>query len=228
MTWWRGRSKLAKLGIVSLAIVAMSIAAFAVLRPVKVLPRIQPLPPFDLVDQNGRYVGYPELLGKISVVSFFPTKADSATKLIEDLKNFRQQLLTEDKENDFPVQWITITLDPEHDTPQVLSDFARRENLATFEDWFFLTGSPLAVKLAVGTGFGVFYDQPAQPGGDLVFDRTLVLVDERGIIRAKYALDRMDWDVVLRDTQLLRKEASSDGAMRAAYEAAHLFLCYPR
>jgi len=90
----------------------------------------------------------------------------------------------------------------------------------------------------IGGGFGVYYEKTAQPsegqGGHshsdyaFVHENRFVLVDERGLIRAEYHDLTLDVDRVMRDIRLVSREAASQGAVRYVYEAAHLFLCYPR
>ena len=56
-----------------------------------------------------------------------------------------------------------------------------------------------------------------------------VLVDHLGIMRADYRTGVLDPALLVRDVNLLVEEAAnSDGIARLGYEAAHLFLCYPR
>lgn len=224
----RSGSFLKRFSLAMALALAAATAAFAILQPVKVLPRIKPLPAFDLIDQNHQYVGIPELLGSLNLISIFPSTAPDASMWIEYLIKVREQLDQDREDGDLPVQLITITPDPVHDTPAVLADFVAANNVPD-SNWRFLTGSELAVKLAVGTGLEVYYDTRVQDGqAELVYDRTLVLVDENGIIRAKYTFDDKTVDLIRRDVRMLQQEARSSGVGRAAYEAAHLFLCYPR
>ena len=98
-----------------------------------------------------------------------------------------------------------------------------------------LTGSWVAIRLVVGTGFGVYYEAP-QPAGDGAYepagppryDPTVIIVDGDHVIRARYALEGFDTSTLVRDVNLLAKEAEAQGATRWIYEGAHLFLCYPR
>jgi protein SCO1/2 len=50
-----------------------------------------------------------------------------------------------------------------------------------------------------------------------------------GIIRAEYRTPEIDPAILLRDIHFVAEEARrSTGAAKLAYEAAHLFMCYPR
>lgn len=219
-----------KIAIVLALVIAASVAAFAIFQPIKVLPRIHSLPAFDLVDQDGNYFGVPEFLGSLTLVSFFTASDPVALQWLERLAELQEQIDADPEAVDVPLQIVAISLDPKNDTQEVLSGLARRLGLDQ-QRWSFLTGSELALKLAVGTGFGVFYTDSVDDnngGSGIVYDRTLILVDERGFVRARYTADEKGVARVPSDVEMLREEARSSGAGRVVYEAAHLFLCYPR
>jgi protein SCO1/2 len=55
-----------------------------------------------------------------------------------------------------------------------------------------------------------------------------MLVDGLGILRAEYRMATPDTDRILDGIQLITEEVEkSKGANKVAYEAAHLFMCYP-
>lgn len=121
---------------------------------------------------------------------------------------------------------VTVSFDPRRDTPERLREYAARLR-GEDENWHFLTGAPDRLKWMIGGGFSVFYD--ARDDGTFTFDPAFMLVDGTGILRAEYRTATPEVDRVLRDVGLVAQEANkSKGANRAAYEAAHLFLCYPR
>jgi protein SCO1/2 len=56
-----------------------------------------------------------------------------------------------------------------------------------------------------------------------------MLVDGLDILRAEYRTAAPDTDRILEGIQLIADEVNnSDGANKVVYEAAHLFMCYPR
>ena len=90
-------------------------------------------PDFSLVDQNGNPVNLSLYENKIIVVSFlYTTCPDICPALTYQLRK-----LSEELEEDYgeSVEFITITVDPERDTPERLSSFAANNNA----DWRFLT-----------------------------------------------------------------------------------------
>jgi len=230
----------------------LSILAFTTLRPIQVLPRVGLGPGFGFTDAAGARVTNETLRGKIVVYSFTYTHCQAGCPQVMAKMLEVWQRLGEVDLGQMEVELVTISIDPERDTPAVMAQYAAGLGLpAGFDDgqaaWRFLTGDdPRAVEIMVTTGFDLFYEkQPVQGGapGDYGFDFVpmVVLIDGWGIIRAEYrqyeVSDRLsfsegrtdiDPDIVLRDVGLVAAEANnSRGVASAAYGAAHLFLCYP-
>jgi protein SCO1/2 len=92
--------------------------------------------------------------------------------------------------------------------------------------WTVATGDPARLKNVIGAGFSTYYG--ADGAGGWEFDPAFVLVDGNGIIRTKYRTATPNPETFVRDLDLVLAEvAGSSGASRLAYDAAHLFLCYP-
>lgn len=207
-----------------LLLAGIGIFLFVTVRPVTVLPRITLAPGFALVNQENEQVTSEDMRGKITLYTFTYTDCEHCgqTAVMEQVA----QQLSSIETNDVPVSLVTIFVDPEHDTPAELAAYA-----SEFESgsalWQFLTGTAERLKWVVGGGFSVYYktDDPA----NIKLDPAFMLVDGGGILRAEYRTAVPDIDIILRDIGLLAKEAvNRDGAAKYAYEAAHLFLCYPR
>lgn len=166
------------------------------------------------------------LRGHIVLYTFSYTRCDSRCDALNaTMRQVQAGLANPDREG-VPVRLLTISFDPEHDTPPVLAGYARSLG-ADPAVWQFLTGDPTRLKHVAGGGFEVYY-APDNKGG-VQFDPTLVLVDWAGIVRARYDLRTAppETERILEHIALLTKEArSSTGPARLAYEAAHLFLCY--
>ena len=78
--------------------------------------------------------------------------------------------------------FVSITLDPEHDSPEILETYAT-ERGADLENWSFLTGSPADIE-AVVSAFGV----ASSPGeGDQIEHLVVTfLIDQHGRIVKRY------------------------------------------
>jgi protein SCO1/2 len=113
------------------------------------------------------------------------------------------------------------------------SDRARLEALADEAGadgalWRWAALAPEHVGTVVGSGFRVYVDEQADGGFE--FDQTFVLVDGWGVIRGEYQYATLvsDADRILRHIGVLEEEIrNSHGVASFAYEAAHVFLCYP-
>jgi protein SCO1/2 len=136
-----------------------------------------------------------------------------------------QQQLTGLNTGSLPVELVTISLDPAHDTPERLRAYANRMGADT-RTWRFVTGEPAQLKNITG-GFGIYTS-----GDDNVsstIEPVFALVDGWGMVRAVYRTADLELEMVARDLRLIAQEVrNSQGVNRYAYEAAHLFLCYPK
>lgn len=209
-----------------LAVVVGGTLAFAILQPVKVLPRISLAPGLALTDQDSQTLTSEALRGEIVLYSFTYTRCGERCAAQTSVLRALQQQLANLDTGAVPVRLVTISFDAAHDTPAVLRGFATDVG-ADLRQWQFATGEAAALKRAVGGGFQVYYAPAAD--GAFEFDPALVLVDGWGIIRAEYRTAAPALDRLVRDIRLVAEEArNSSGVGRYAYEAAHLFLCYAR
>lgn len=209
------------------AIPFIAILLFATLQPIKVRPRMGLAPGFSLVDQQGADLTNEDLRGKIVLYNFGYANCDqpecrASMATMQEVQKLLQKLDTAG----IAVEQATISIDPARDTPERLHGFAQ-ELGADPATWHFLTGEPARLKNVVGGGFGVFYEPSA--GDEFTLAPALVLVDGMGIVRAKYKTVTPPLADVERDIQLIVAEVeNSSGPQRLVYEAAHLFLCYPK
>jgi cytochrome oxidase Cu insertion factor (SCO1/SenC/PrrC family) len=90
---------------------------------------------FSLTERSGRTVRSEDLLGEPYVVCFFFTTCPGTCK-----RQSSEMRLLQSKFKDKPIKLVSISVDPEVDTPEVLTQYA--ENFNADEDrWLFLTGS---------------------------------------------------------------------------------------
>ncbi len=166
------------------------------------------VPEFSLVERSGRRVGRGDLLGKVWAVNFIYTKC-TETCPTQSLQIARLQAEFADARD---LQLVSITVDPQNDTREVLAAYAERYGAAA-ERWWFLTGDKReiyclarglnlsAVDLAdptppacgsVGGSLGMILARLAPPParaahgseGLIMHSARLVLVDRAARIRA--------------------------------------------
>ncbi len=223
-----GRPSWQLIGGVLLLIITVGILAFAIFKPIRVLPRIRLAPGYSLIDQNGNVVTSEYLRGTLTLYTFTYTRCTSpqCQRTWKTLREIERRL-PETNIGDIPFRFVIISIDPEHDTPKRLQAFARRLGVDE-ERWLFLTADdPRLLRYVVGGGFEVYYKQ--QEDGTFKFDTAYILVDGWGIIRGEYRYQTLvpDTDRIVRHIGVLVEEIEkAKGAAKLAYEAAHLFLCY--
>lgn len=217
--WWHALIAVAALLVVGLVL-------FVTIQPVQVLPRMTLAPGYALIDQDGNQLTSEDLRGKLTLYNF--TYAGCTPPACPEtgasMAAIQERLATIDT-GDIPVRLVTISFDPAHDTPEVLKTWAQAHG-ADPAVWTVATGDPTRLKNIIGAGFSTWYGDDG--AGGWAFDPAFVLVDGNGIIRTKYRTATPDPALFERDLGLVVAEvANSSGASKLAYDAAHLFLCYP-
>ncbi|HEY6064955.1 MAG TPA: SCO family protein [Thermoanaerobaculia bacterium] len=156
------------------------------------------VPDFALTDQTGRTVRFSALRGEPVAVTFLYTRCPVANACPLTATRFAKldSLL---KEKGFG-KLVTITVDPEHDTPKVLADYARHLG-ADPKRWKFLTGDPKAIA-EVASNFGVIY-YPDK--GQVVHAQAAAVVDSEGRLATIYFGQMWDPEHLLRDLEKARK-----------------------
>ncbi len=206
-------------------VVLAATIAFAVFEPIQVLPRIRVAPGYRLVDAEGRRLTSEDLRGSITLYTFgHPGCGDACAPILDTVREVLARLDEVELPDDVSFRVVTISLEP-LDEPE-LAAFAA-ELGADGDRWTVATGEPDHLVNVVRGGFRTWYE--ATDDG-IVFDPTLVLVDGWGVVRGdyRYRTQASDADRIVRHLQVLTDEIrNARGAAAIAYEAAHLFLCYP-
>lgn len=226
------------LWIAAAIIPIVAVIAFAILQPVKVRPRIGLAPGYAFTDQNGLQLTSEDVRGKLTFYNFtYANCSDPCPQTTATMAQIHSLVEGLDMQG-VPVQFVTISFDPDRDTPEALAAYAAQIDPALNEagsNWRFVTGPAERLKNVIGGGFGVYYqpstgaDAAALESGDFTFDPTIIMVDGNGIMRAIYERDLPDMQTVERDVKLVVAEVkNSEGPGKLVYEAAHLFLCYPK
>lgn len=152
--------------------------------PAEPLPRIAELPSFRLTGVTAGGKPFPvekrDLLKKPFVASFLYTNCGGPCPMLA-LKLGRLQ-----KDLGGAARIVTVTVDPEHDTPAVLSSYAQEVDAGP--DWWFLTGKKKDVSALVVEGFKLARaEDPTKPVSDRVAHSTkLALVDSACYVRGYY------------------------------------------
>lgn len=156
-----------------------------------------PIPDFSLTDQEGKLFRFQSLKGKVVLVSFIYTTCPDVCPLITTSMRLVQEGLRPSERQS--VFLLSITADPEVDTPEVLTSYAARYKI-DFSNWSFLTGEPQSL-IPVWKNFGVKVERKAR---GLVNHTSLTgLIDKKGVMRFAYYGASPDHKRVLQDMRSL-------------------------
>lgn len=164
------------------------------------LANIGPAPEFTLTTQDGQRLSLSDLRGKVLVVTFiFASCTDACPLLTAKMASIQDSLGT-----DFgpKVFFVSITVDPERDTPDVLQRYALAHG-AKLAGWAFLTGTPEEIR-DVARRYGVYAKKQAR--GDVEHTFLTSLVDQHGSLRVQYMGVRFDPEEMWRDLRSLLRE----------------------
>src|SRR5580704_12206380 len=164
------------------------------------LPTIAPAPKFMLTSQDGAQVALTDLRGKVVAVTFIYTLCTNTCPVLTPTMSFIQDQLGADFGT--KIAFISITVDPERDTPEVLKEYAQAFG-ANLAGWAFLTGTRDAIR-DVTRRYGVFASKTAN--GDVEHTFLTSIVDARGILRVQYVGVRFDPDEFRHDLLSLLQE----------------------
>jgi protein SCO1 len=114
-----------------------------------------PIPDFELTDQSSRRLALSSLRGKVVAVTFIYSRCplpDYCPRMIENFKVVRDRFAAR---MDRDLALLTISFDPQYDTPQILARYATSHRADT-PGWHFLTGEPANIE-RVCNAFGIQY-----------------------------------------------------------------------
>ncbi len=168
------------------------------------LPVIGPAPGFTLTSQDGATVSLGDFRGKAVAVTFiFASCTDTCPLLTDKMARLQDGLGAMFGKN---IIFVSITVDPERDSPQVLKQYA--ESFAANPDgWYFLTGEASAIRDVLGR-YGVYAWK--SPSGDIDHTFLTSLIDSKGILRVQYVGVRFDLEEFRSDLLGLVGESGGD------------------
>jgi protein SCO1/2 len=151
--------------------------------PAEPLPDLGRVPEVALIDQRGAAFSTADLRGRPTIVNFVFTRCTT----ICPVTSLKMARLAE-RTAGHPVALLSVSVDPEHDRPEVLATFAARYHADPVR-WRFATGDPEALRRAVEDGFHLAIERrglTADGAPDIVHGGHFVLVDGDLAIRGYY------------------------------------------
>ncbi|MEN2415617.1 SCO family protein [Flavobacterium mesophilum] len=141
---------------------------------------IGPAPKFELTNQDGAKVSNETYKGKVYVLEFFFTTCPSICpkmnlSMLEIEKTFFGN-------PNFGI--VSITIDPNHDTPKVLKDHAKLLGVKS-SNWNFLTGDKATIMDLSNKGFNLYAGENDKVSGGFEHSGLFALIDKDGKIRCR-------------------------------------------
>jgi len=155
------------------------------------LPTLGRIPQFVMRDQAGATVTDQAFRGRISIVDFFFTSCPvMCPRLAARMAELRDRLEAKPRASKKHIQLVSISVDPETDTPERLRDYAARYK-AERTSWSFLSGEAGDLHRIVVDGFKTEYKKPDSTLGiaEIMHGNWFILVDATGQIRGYYLAD---------------------------------------
>lgn len=164
-----------------ISMVAVFCTVFAVLlfsfsRPGEPLPVLSSVPDFEMTNQSGDAVDLASLKGKIWVADlFFTSCGGPCPEMTKQMKALSDLVQGGER-----IRFVSITVDPETDTPERLTSYGEHYG-ADFGRWHFLTGPQETIEMLAVEGFKLGTVENPE-----IHSTRFVLVDGQGRIRGYY------------------------------------------
>jgi len=166
------------------------------------LPLSMPSPQFQLTDQEGRPFTQEAFQNKVTLINFIFTNCPTVCPLLtQKMKKISQKI------SDEQVRFLTISVDPENDTPAVMKRYGNKFKV-DWNRWTFLTGPLDEISKAVIQGFKIAMVKETSPDLlEITHGEYFVLVDSKGMIRSYQMIESpADETLILSHIKNLTKE----------------------
>jgi cytochrome oxidase Cu insertion factor (SCO1/SenC/PrrC family) len=170
-------------------------------RPLEGLQRYGSVPQFSLVERSGQQTTLDHFRGIIWVADFIYTTCTDTCPM----QTAEMAILQEEWKDRPGLKLVSFTVDPEKDTPEVLSRYAERYR-ADRERWLFLTGAKEDISRLVQAGFKLSAAPVVNTSSAesvIIHSPRFVLIDRQAQIRGYYdsrdrqALERLKKDLTV-------------------------------
>ena len=195
------RRALIKLGLLALATPAIQLSC-------KKQPELEvlgQLGDFTLTRENGQSYGKQDLAGQVWIAAFMFTRCPTICPRITQRM---REVQSAAKNKQIPITLVSFSVDPEHDTPEVLSRYAAAQNV-DLGNWRFLTGDYALIQKTAEQGFKLALEGKADAAAEhygISHGSHLVLVDGQARIRGYYrSSDDAEMARLIDDAQRLAK-----------------------
>jgi protein SCO1/2 len=144
------------------------------------LATIGAVPAFSFIDQNEKTITNTDFKDKVYIVEFFFTTCPSICPIMtENMLKIQNEFLGNPK-----VAIASFSIDPEHDTPQILKQYAKDKGI-TKPQWHLLTGEKEKIYKLSNEGFNLYVGEAPEVEGGFEHSGFFALIDQNGNIRSR-------------------------------------------
>jgi len=144
------------------------------------LPKLFPVPNAALINEQGHAVNLDANKGFVAVYDFIYTNCSGTCPMM----TAAMRRLTPKVPKDAKVRFVSISVDPARDTPQILRDYAM--HVRNDDRWTFLTGDRQTIRDLSINGFKLAAGDPGPNGDPLLHSSKFAIADKSGTIREYY------------------------------------------
>lgn len=138
------------------------------------------IPDFEFVNQEGDTITNEDYKGKVFIAEFFFTTCPTICPIMN--RNL-VEIQNEFPDNeDFGI--ASFTIDPVHDTPQVLKAYAANYGIE-HPNWHLLTGDREDIFRLANSGFNIYAGENPEAEGGFEHSGYFALIDQEGYIRSR-------------------------------------------
>ena len=146
----------------------------------KSLLKFEKVPNFSFTNQERKIITNKDYQNKVYVVEFFFTSCPSICPKMN--KNMVKVQNVYASNPNFGI--VSISVDPERDTPEVLKKYALEKG-ATMNNWNFLTGDEATIYKLSNDGFKLYAGENEKAEGGFEHSGLFALIDKNGFIRSR-------------------------------------------
>ncbi|MBS7787228.1 SCO family protein [Flavobacterium sp. CYK-55] len=144
------------------------------------LQTIGPAPTYKLTDQNGKTITNEDYKGKVYVLEFFFSSCPTiCPRMNQSMLQIQNKFFGNPN---FGI--VSISIDPEHDTPEVLKAHAETLGVKS-SNWHFLTGDKTYIFDLANKGFNLYAGENDKASGGFEHSGLFALIDKDGKIRCR-------------------------------------------
>jgi cytochrome oxidase Cu insertion factor (SCO1/SenC/PrrC family) len=151
------------------------------------LPKLFPVPDAQLVAETGKPFHLAQLNGAVTVYDFvFTNCAGTCPMMTATMRRLTSKI---DKKAN--VRFVSISVDPDRDTPAVLREYASK--VRNDDRWMFLTGDKQTIVRLSIDGFKLAAgDSKETPNEAILHSAKFAIADKHGVIRDYYGAENED------------------------------------